>query len=88
MWEGRGHFAFLGALVGALLVRDVLDGCGDGCRRPLQSVKWADGGTAWRDIAKGQRGLSEVSYSGRDSGDSPGVGNEVASGHMQHMQTK
>lgn len=34
VWEGGGHFAFLGALVGALLVRDVLDGCGDGCWVP------------------------------------------------------
>lgn len=47
---------------------------GAGCRRLLQSVKWADGGRRWRDIAEGQRGLSQVSHSRRDSGDSPGIG--------------
>lgn len=76
MWEGGGHFAFLGALVGALLVRDVLDGCGDGCWVPAAAsvLKWADGGRRWRDIAEGQWGLSQVSHSRRDSGDSPGIG--------------
>lgn len=56
VWECGGHFAFLGvSFCGAILVRDVPDGCGDGCRWLLQSLKWADGDTRWGDIAKGQR---------------------------------